>query len=87
MPRAISSAPAKDTPLTLDNDTPAPAEPPAQDLSLSLLTIANPAFRFSFLSAGFHRAKWPGIRRKQADSGAHNAVTPDGDDQDAEAED
>ncbi|HET7017754.1 MAG TPA: hypothetical protein VFI65_27775 [Streptosporangiaceae bacterium] len=74
--------------MTLDNDNQAPAEPPAQDVSLSLLTIANPAFRFSFLSAGFHRAKWPGIRRKPAGSDERNVVSPDADDdQDAEAED
>jgi len=53
--------------LTHDDQTPAPAEQPAQDVSLSVLTMAYPAFRFSFLSAGFHRAKWPGLRRKPAD--------------------
>lgn len=57
--------------MTHDNQTPAPpagpADQPAQDVSLSVLTMAYPAFRFSFLSAGFHRAKWFGPRRKPAD--------------------
>lgn len=44
-------------------------EQPAQDVSLSVLTMAYPAFRFSFLSAGFHRAKWPGLRKKPAGPG------------------
>ena len=44
-------------------------EQPAEDVSLSVLTMAYPAFRFSFLSAGFHRAKWPGLRKKPADPG------------------
>jgi hypothetical protein len=71
--------------LTYDNDQPVPAEPPARDVSLSLLTIASPAFRFSFLSAGFHRAKWPALRRKPADQDVHAVATPDLDeDQDAE---
>jgi hypothetical protein len=65
--------------LTHDNQTPAPpagpAEQPAQDVSLSVLTMAYPAFRFSFLSAGFHRAKWLGLRRKPADPGAPAAPT------------
>src|SRR5579871_4496774 len=64
MPRSISTASAKDNPVTHDNDKPTPTEPPAQDTALSLLAIATPAFRFSFLSAGFHRAKWPALRRK-----------------------
>jgi hypothetical protein len=67
-PRATCSAPAKDIPLTHDKDNPAPTEPTRQDVSLSLLTIANPAFRFGFGSAGFHRAKWLGLRKKRADS-------------------
>lgn len=67
MPRATSSAPAKDNPVTYDNDKPIPTERPAQDTALSLLAIATPAFRFSFLSAGFYRAKWPALRRKPAD--------------------
>jgi hypothetical protein len=70
-----ASALAKDTPLTHDNENPAPTERTAQDVSLSLLTMANPAFRFSFMSAGFHRAKWLGWRRKPADAGVR-AVAP-----------
>jgi hypothetical protein len=56
--------------LTHDKDNPVPTEPTRQDVSLSLLTIANPAFRFSFMSAGFHRAKWLGLRKKPADTTA-----------------
>lgn len=68
--------------MTHDNQTPAPpaerraannAEQPAQDVSLSVLTMAYPAFRFSFLSAGFHRAKWLGPRKKPAKAGEHGA--------------
>jgi hypothetical protein len=37
--------------------------------------MAYPAFRFSFLSAGFHRAKWLGSRKKSAEPGAPTAPT------------
>jgi hypothetical protein len=63
--------------VTHDNDKPSATEPPAQDTALSLLTIATPAFRFSFLSAGFHRAIWPARRRKPSETGASTDVTPD----------
>jgi hypothetical protein len=63
--------------VTHDNDKPTPTERPAQDTALSLLAIATPAFRFSFLSAGFHRAKWPALRRKAPDHGARSDVAPD----------
>jgi hypothetical protein len=67
--------------LTHDNQTPAPvpvpAEQPAQDVSLSVLTMAYPAFRFSFLSAGFHRAKWLGLRRKPATPGPQDGNNAD----------
>ena len=75
MPRAISSASAKDTPVTHDNDKPTPTEPPAQDTALSLLAMATPAFRFSFLSAGFHRAIWPTRRKKPANRGGRAEAT------------
>jgi len=66
--------------LTHDNDNQAPTERPAQDTALSLLTMASPAFRFSFLSAGFHRAKWPTLRRRPADRGERKDASPDRDD-------
>jgi hypothetical protein len=59
-----------------DNNLP-PAEPARQDVSLSLLTMASPAFRFSFMSAGFHRAKWLGLRRKPAGPGVRAAGRSD----------
>ena len=82
MPRAKSSTPAKDTPLTHDDNPAAPNEPPVQDVSLSLIAIANPAFRFSFLGAGFHRAKWPAPRRKPTG----RRVRPDAPDLDEQQE-
>lgn len=66
--------------MTQNNETPGPAEQPAPDVSLSVLTMAYPAFRFSFLSAGFHRAKWLGLRRKPADPGPQAASAADTDD-------
>jgi hypothetical protein len=39
--------------------------------------MAYPAFRFSFLSAGFHRAKWLGLRRKPADPGPQDGNNAD----------
>lgn len=64
--------------MTHDNDKATPiTERPAQDTALSLLAIATPAFRFSFLSAGFHRAKWPALRRKPADRNPQADVAPD----------
>ena len=65
--------------MTENNETPGPAEQPAQDVSLSVLTMAYPAFRFSFLSAGFHRAKWLGLRKKPAEPGPQATLPADSD--------